>query len=124
MYKRQIVYCPSTTIKVFRFVGELISSGSKRTIIQTFVNFFQSRVMKEEGALLTMTNKLFKVLASTLDLQYGNIMLATTSNEKRKDLPFFADYSDMFGKCAHCDANKDIFKELGITFFCKYFFFK
>ena len=44
-------YCPVRAIKMFRFVDQLLSSESSRTIIQTFVNLFQSGAITDKTSL-------------------------------------------------------------------------
>ena len=119
-----IVYCPRMVIKLFRFVDQLLSSESKRTIIQTFVNFFQSGALTDKISF-TLAKQFYFEVASTLDLQYGNVLLATLTNAQlqaaiRRDWPFFVNNTDMVGKClqeSHCSGFQENFQKLGILFF-------
>ena len=121
-----IVHCPTMSIKLFRFVDQLLSNESSRTIIQTFVNLFQSGVITDETSFI-LAKQFYNILASTLNLQYGNVLLATSTNEHlqdviRNDWPFFGNNTDLVKRClqesSHCHAIQDIFQNLGIMFFC------
>ena len=73
-----IVYCPRMVIKLFRFVDQLLSSERSRTIIQTSVNLFRSGVITDETSF-TLAKQFYFLLASTLNLQYGNVLLSTST---------------------------------------------
>ena len=118
-----VVYCPTMLMKIFRFVDQLLSSESSRTIIQTFVNIFQSGAITDETSF-SLAKQFYLVLASTLNLQYGNFLLATLTSDHLQDLmrndwPFFANKIDLVEKCLYetkCDGLKDIFQKLSIVF--------
>ena len=69
-----------------------------------------------------------EVVASTLQLHYGNILLATSTNKHlqaviRNDWPFFANNTDLVEKClqeSHCEGIQDIAQKNGIVFFSWY----
>ena len=116
------VYCPSAmVINLFRFVDHLLSNESTRTIIQTFVNLFQSGAITDKTSF-TLAKQFYFVLASTLDLQYGNVLLATSTNAQlkaviRKNWPFFTNSTGLVERClqeSHCDGIQDVFQKLGI----------
>ena len=118
-----IVYCPTTvTIKLFRFVDQLLSSESSRTIIQSFVNLFRLGAIKDDETALMVARQFFYVFASSLNLQFGNVLLATSTNAQlqaviRNDWPFFANNTEMVEKClqkSQCDIIQDILQKLGI----------
>ena len=125
-----IVYCPTMVIKLFRFVDQLLSSESSRTIIHTFVNLIQSGALTDETNFI-LAKQFYNVLASTLNLQYGNVLLATSSNSQlkaviRNDWPFFANNTDLVEKClqeSNCFGVQDTLRTLGIIFFCRYTYF-
>ena len=117
-----IVYCPPLMMtKLFRFVNELISTESSRTVIQTMVNLFQSGVMKEDMASFALAKEFYLVFAQTLQLQYGKVLLATGSKSQIQavldnDWPFFANYTEMVKTCLddyRCEGLQDIFQMLG-----------
>ena len=119
-------YCPTMVTKLFRFVNHILSNESERTIIQTFVNLFQTGALSDPTSF-TLARKFFFVLASTLNLQYGNVLLATSTQAQlqavlRNGWPFFANNSDAVEKCLdeiHCDRMQDILQQLGNMFvFC------
>ena len=117
-----IVYCPIPLVKLFRFVDQLLSIESTRTIVQTFVNLFQSGAITDKTSF-TLAKQFYFVLAS--NLQYGNVLLATSKNAQlqaviRNDWPFFSNNTHLVGKClqeSNCDGIQDIFQKLGIMFF-------
>ena len=120
-----IVFCPTMSIKLFRFVNQLLSMESLRTIIQSFVNLFQSGAPTDKTSF-TLAKQFYYVLASTLNLQYGNVLLATSTNAHlqaaiRKNWPFFANNTDIVEKClqeSHCEGIQDIGKKLGTSILC------
>ena len=115
-----IVYCPSMDIKLFLFVDQLLSNESSRTIIQTAVNLFRSGVLKDLTGF-TEAKQFYQVLVSTLDLQYGNVLLATSTKSQlqaviNNDWPFFTNQTDLVKTClldSDCDSLQDIFQKLG-----------
>ena len=120
-----IVYCPTMVMKLYRFIYQLLLSESSRTIIQTFVNLFQSRAVTDRTSF-TLAKQFYHILASTLNLQYGNVLLATMSNEDlqafiRHDWPFFGNNTDLIEKClqgSNCDGIRGIFQKIGNVFIC------
>ena len=120
-----VVYCPAEMVsKLFRFVDHLLSNESTRTIIQTIMNLFQSGVITDETSF-TLAKQFYHVLASTLNLQYGNVLLATSTKAQlqdviRNDWPFFANNTHLVEEClqeSHCDGIRDNFQILGIVNF-------
>ena len=97
------VYCPLRDVKLYRFVKNLLSSESIRTIIQSYTNLFHSGVLKGTTSI-TLAKAFYMDLAATLDLQYGNILLATSTRSqlqvlKDNDAPFFTNNSDLVKTC-------------------------
>ena len=74
-----LVFCPRMVIKLFRFINQLLSNEHSKTIIQTFVNLFQSGAIADKTSF-TLARQFYFVLASTLNLQYGNVLQATSTN--------------------------------------------
>ena len=108
-----IVYCPTTIIKLLRFVDEMLSSESTRTIIQTFVNLFQSGLLKDSTSY-TLATQFYSVFAKTLNLQHGNVLVGTSTKSQlqaviENNWPFFPYTSSP-------DEIQDIFQKLGISF--------
>ena len=117
-----IAFCPDAMVfKLYRFVDQLLSNERSRTIIQTLVNLFQSGAITDETSFL-LAKQFYNVLASTLDLQFGNVLLATSTSAQLKavtryDWPFFGDNNDMIEKClweSNCHGIADILQKLGI----------
>ena len=109
-----IVHCPS--MKLFRFVDQLLSTESSRTIIQTFVRLLQSDVTSS-----TLAKQFYNVMATTFNLQFGNALLATSTNAQlhtmiRNGSPFIANNTVLVEKClkeSDCDEIQSIFQKLG-----------
>ena len=118
---RAIVYCPlEMDIKLFRFVDRLLSNESARTIIQTFVNVVRSGVITDVRRF-TLIKELYGVLAATLNLQYGNVLLATSTNSQLQtvldnDWPFFTALTKVVKNCLYssqCNSVQDKVQKLG-----------
>ena len=107
-------------MKLYNFVDQLFSSESKRTIIQSYANLFHSGVLKGTTST-TLAKEFYLDLAATLNLQYGNILLATSTNYQLQalrdiDVPFFTNNTDLVITCnldSQCDRLQDIIKNLG-----------
>ena len=122
-----IVYCPEMDTKLYIFVDQLLSSESKRTIIQSYVNLFHSGVLKGTTSI-TLAKAFYMDLAATLNLQYGNILLATSTKSQLQtvrdnDVPFFTNNTDLVKTCisdSKCDRLQEIMGNLGKTllYFC------
>ena len=118
-----IVYCPSTeVIKLFRFIDQLISSETSRTIIRSMVSLFQSGVLRDKTSF-TLARKFYLVLATILQLEYGNVLLATSTKSQLQtvidnDWPFLTNYTDLVKKCLKdfdCDIIRNIIKKQGFS---------
>ena len=104
-----VVYCPTIVFKLFRFVDQLVSSETSRTIMQTFVHLFQPGQMNDMESF-TLAKQFYSVFAKTLHLQHGNVLVGTsTTSQLQAYLPFLPSVSSP-GEI------KDIFQELGICF--------
>ena len=117
-----IIYCPTANeIRLYRFVDQLLATESQRTVIQTLSHLVRLKPRADEKSLLPLLKKFYKVMASTLNLQHGNVLLATLTNAQLGDMinnewPFFGNNSGAVGKCLsenRCDALQDSLRELG-----------
>ena len=115
-----IVYCPVMDFKLYSFVDQLLSSESKRTLIQSYTNLFHSGVLKGTTSI-TLAKEFYIDLAATLNLQYGNILLATSTTAQIQavidnDWPFFGNNTNLV-KASTWDSESDrlqeIFEDLG-----------
>ena len=115
------VFCPpSTVFELYLFIERLLSNETSRTIIKTIVHLFQFQAIRDETSF-ALAKQFYHVLAPYLNLQYGNVLSATSSIEQmqhyiRNDWPFFANYTDLVEKCVqerNCDSTQDIFRNLG-----------
>ena len=120
-----IIYCPSANeIRLYRFVYQLLATESQRTVIQTLTHLVRLKPKTDEKSLLPLLKKFYKVMASTLNLQHGNVLLATLTNAQLEDMisnewPFFANNSGVVGKCLtdkNCDTLQASLRELGEYF--------
>ena len=111
-----IVYCPSEMdMKLYSFVDQLLSIESTRTIILSYANLFHSRVLKGTTSI-TLAKEFYLELATTLNLRYGNILLATSTKAQlqtviENDGPLFTNYTDEVKACVmdnKCDRFRDI----------------
>ena len=118
-----IVYCPTMVIKLFRFVDHLLSTESRRTIIQTFVNLFQSGALTDKTSF-TLAKQLYFEVASALNLQFGDVLLPVSTKAElqailKNDWPFFVNNTGPVEKClqdSQCDIFQDIFNKYGMHF--------
>ena len=88
-----VVFCPTMVFKVYDFIDEKLANETSRTIIHTIVHLLESSAITAKSFILA--KQFYHVLAATLDLQYGDILLATSTNAQReivlrKGLPFFS----------------------------------
>ena len=67
----------------------------------------------------------YEILATTLNLEYGNILLATSTKSQLQavidnDWPFFTNNTDLVKIClldSDCGVIQDIIQDLGIEFY-------
>ena len=119
-----IIHCPITVFKLFRFIDQLLLGETSRTIIQSMVNLFQSGVLHDRTSL-NLAKEFYLVLASTLELQYGNVLLATLTKSQLQtvidnDWPFFTNHTDLVKMClknSDCGSTQDIIQEIGFIVF-------
>ena len=119
-----IIFCPAMTFKMYTFIDQLLSNETSRTITHAIVHLLQSGAITDRTSF-TSAKQFYQVLASTLDLQYGDILLATSSNPQReaalkRGLPFFLNHTDPVKRCileSNCDALGGIFQNIGVLLF-------
>ena len=113
-----VLFCPPMMVfKLYTFIEQLLSQETSRTIIQTVVNLFHSNVITDETSF-KLAKHFYQVFASTIDLQYENILLATSANAqletiKSKDWPFLSNLTE---KClieSNCSSLLKIYQNLG-----------
>ena len=115
-----IVYCPVKDLKLFRFVDRLLTLETSRTIIQTIVNLFHHHVIKDPRRYM-LTKKFYLRLAATLDMQYGKVLLASSTKAQLQavidnDWPFFTNLTDVLKTClyhSNCENLQEILQEQG-----------
>ena len=102
-----LVFCPAMAVKIYTFIDQLLSNETSRTIIQTIVNLYKSDAITDDKSL-ALTKHFYQVLASILDLQYGNILLATLAGAQMRP-----GIIDPVEKNSQHDTVQDIYKTLG-----------
>ena len=116
-----LAFCPRTTIQLHRFINNLISEESTRTTLQTYVNMLRSGAIKDFSSLI-LANQFYAILAIQLELQYGNVLIATSSSTQLQamldnDWPFLNNNSDLVKSCLQeikdCDKITDVMTNLG-----------
>ena len=110
-----VMFCPAMIFKTYTFIDRLLSNESSRTIILTFTQLFQSGALKDRASF-TLAKQFYQVFATTLDLQYGNILLVTSNTAQwkgmiRNDWPFLGNNTDAVQNCLE-ESNCDIFQKI------------
>ena len=112
-----VMFCPPAIVsKTYNMFDQLLSVETSRTIIQTIISLFQSKVIKDD-ITFNLIRQFYLVLAKTLDLQYGNILLATSTTAQMKTViwnkwPFFSNNTDLVKRCLQ-KSNCDTYQNLG-----------
>ena len=115
-----VIFCPAMTLKMYDFIDHLLSNETSRTIIQTIVHLFQSGTIADEESI-KLAKEFYSVFASTLDLQYGNILLAASTTAQlqeclRNNCPFLTNNTNAVYKClqeSNCDIDSNIHQNHG-----------
>ena len=115
-----LIFCPPMLLKAYKMIDLVLSVETSRTIIQTMVNLFRSEALTDEISF-TMARQFYHVLADTLDLQYGKMLLATSTPAQmraviRNQWPFFTNYTEQVRNCleeSNCDTLQDVYQNLG-----------
>ena len=110
-----VIFCPAMTLKMYDFIDHLLSNETSRTIIQTIVHLFQSGTIPDEEGF-KLAKQFYSVFTSTLDLQYGNILLAASTTAQlqeclRNNCPFLTNNTNAVYKCfqeSKCDIDSNI----------------
>ena len=122
-----VVFCPETSIKVSRFVDQLLLDESQKTLINALVNLLRSDILKDT-TIMASTKQFYFEVASILYLQYGNILVAMSNNSQRQalmryDWPFFSNTSQLVEKCledSSCDGFQSMLQNMGNSIYvCK-----
>ena len=112
-----LVFCPAMAFRIYTFIDQLLSNETSRTIIQTIVNLFNSDAITDDKSL-TLTKDFYQVFASILDLQYGNILLATLAGAQMRP-----GITDPVENTSQRNTVQDIYKTLGESKFFFFFYF-
>ena len=112
-------HCSEST-DIYKFLHNLISTQSPRTIIQTTVNTIQSDKIKERKNMITL-GQFYLELDKIFQFQLGNILSAILSfsqieTMKDKDWPYFTHYQAAMDMCLNehnCQMITKLTKDLG-----------
>ena len=107
-----IVFCPT---KLYLYIDRLLSYESSRTIIHSYIHLFHSKITKDKATIRLM-NKFYDVLAATMELEYGNILMATSTKAQLRTVihnewPFFANNTEPVKNCLEyieCDIIQNV----------------
>ena len=91
-----VIYC-SESVQLSKFLHNLVSTQSPRTIIQATVNTIQSDNIREIESR-QLLNEFYQALDQVFDLQYGKILMALSSTSQLQDMmskswPYFHNFS-------------------------------
>ena len=125
--RQAVIFCPAAVLKMYKFIDQLLTIESSRTIIQTMVNLFLAGAAKdsdEDRTGFLLTKQFYQTLASTLNLQYGNILAATSTSSQLQSVvnskwPFFGNYTDLVDECLKefkCNITQYISQNIGSIF--------
>ena len=120
-----VIFCPAMALKMYDFIDHLLSNETSRTIIQTIVHLFQPGTIADEESF-KLAKEFYSVFASTLNLQYGNILLAASTTAQlqeclRNDCPFLTNNTNAVNKCiqeSKCDIDSNIHQNNGKSHIC------
>ena len=116
------VFCPTILFKLYTYIDHLLSNETLRTIIQTVVHLFKSGAIADATSF-KLAKQFYNVMALTLDLQYGNVLLAASTiaeleRVESNNWPFLTNYTDLANRCAqerNCDFVQDFHQILGMS---------
>ena len=103
-----IVYCNINQMKLFKFLGNLTFSEGQRTIIRSLVNTIESGKLKDIVDD-DKVNGFYKTVDKVFKLNYGKILLATSSRGSLEDmverkLPYFEPFLEELTGCLNATA--------------------
>ena len=96
-----LVYCPESQAElyqVYQFINNLVSKESSKTIINAIVNTIKGgKILEEENK--KRVNSFYLVLEKYFSLQFGNILLAISTERamedmKNKNWPFIGNHTE------------------------------
>ena len=105
-----LVYCQSEVLALHQFLQSLLSTQTTRTIIKVSVNTIQETNFKRRETRNRM-NQFYLALDKSLDLNFGKILLATSSPRQledliAKDMPYFN--TSQVEDCLHGDSCQEV----------------
>ena len=123
-----VVFCLTKVSKMNTYIDQILSVDTSRTIILAIANLFQPGAISDE-ITFTLTRRFYRVLADTLDLQYGNILLASSTNAQIQAViwnkgPFLTNHTDLVKESLQgakkFDLFQGVYKNLGKLIFYSY----
>ena len=102
-----------------QFMEQLVKNATPRSLLLIVVNSLQSENLNRNDQ--TMLNMLYKELDRRLDLKFGRILLALSTQAELKamldkELPFFTEYVEEIDHCAYqnnCSGIRALINTLG-----------
>ena len=108
-----LTYCPINEVKMHKFLHNLITSESSKTVIKAIINSIEmgdmTNIFSKE-----MVAEFYLALKKNVNLKYDKVLMATPS-AAHKDLAFLIPYKNEMDKCINgtiC-SNDSIIKDLG-----------
>ena len=97
------VFCLNTPKQLYKFFFDLVTQETPRSILLALVNTVRSTNVKSYSDKLLL-NKFYLSLDKVLRLSYGNVLLASSSNEDLQKMmenswSFFANNTETVDKC-------------------------
>ena len=123
-----LAHCPSNEVfKLYKFFQTLVSTQDFKTILKATVNTIAGSNIRKSQAL-EKVHAFYDILEETLKLQYGAILLATSSKTKQQKIieegfPFTAKHKESVLRCfdgTNCNEMKRLLKGLGTKYIFVY----
>ena len=114
-----MIYC-SESVKLYKFLHEIFTTQSPRTLFKTIINTIQSDNIKESRNLASL-EKIYEEIDNLFHLQLGKILLAISSPKQIHTMinnvfPPIYKYIEMIKMClnySNCEDVNKLIKELG-----------
>ena len=116
------VFCSNTPKQLYKFFNNLVSTQTPKTLLLALVNTIISGRVKE-FSVKEQLNQFYKAIDETFNLDYGNILLASSSKKDLQTMldnewPFFTNHTEMVKECflgGSCQSVKDLVRTFATT---------
>ena len=97
------VFCSNTPKQLYKFFSNLVSTQTPKTLLLALVNTIISGNVREFSEKEQL-NKFYNTIDEIFKLEYGNILLASSSKDDLKKIfdnewPFFENHTEMVKEC-------------------------